>query len=258
MLFFKHNAIAGKSDRYHRWIEKETDLFVCVSQLVYDLQARGTDREKYVKVYNGIDTNRFSHVLPRMYVNNYNNARPFAIGYAGRIVENKGWRELVDAAVLLHEAGKSVRLFFVGGGSDTDIACLCEYIKEVKAKEYISYEGYARDMGDFYEKIDCFVLPSKVREAFGLVLCEALYCNVPVITSASGAQGEIITDKVTGRIVDPLDAYGLADALTAYYENPLQAGETARQGKKNVKEKFLISRTVDELFVAIRKLGIEV
>jgi len=165
---------------------------------------------------------------------------------------------LVDAAVLLHEAGKSVRLFFVGGGSDTDIACLCDYIKEVKAKEYISYEGYARDMGDFYEKLDCFVLPSKVREAFGLVLCEALYCNVPVITSASGAQGEIITDKVTGRIVDPLDAYGLADALTAYYENPLQAGETARQGKKNVKEKFLISRTVDELFVAIRKLGIEV
>ena len=258
VLFFKHNAIAGKSDRYHRWIEKETDLFVCVSQLVYDLQMRGTDREKYVKVYNGIDAERFSHVLPRMYVQNYSNGRPFTIGYAGRIVENKGWKELVDAVVLLHEAGKFVRLLLVGGGSDTDIACLCDYIKKVKAQEYISYEGYARDMGDFYEKIDCFVLPSKVREAFGLVLCEALYCNVPVITSASGAQGEIITDKVTGRIVDPLDVCGLEEALTAYYENPLQAGETARRGKKNVKEKFLISRTVDELFAAIKNLGIEV
>ena len=99
---------------------------------------------------------------------------------------------------------------------------------------------------------------ANVREAFGLVLCEALYCNVPVITSASGAQGEIITDKVTGRIVDPLDVCGLEEALTAYYENPLQAGETARRGKKNVKEKFLISRTVDELFAAIKNLGIEV
>ena len=56
-------------------------------------------------------------------------------------------------------------------------------------------------------------MPTITREAFGLVICEAMYCGVPVITSSSGAQREIIDDGESGFIVDPLNEHTLQQAM---------------------------------------------
>ena len=49
--------------------------------------------------------------------------------------------------------------------------------------------------------------------SFGLVICEAMYCGVPVIASGSGAQREIIDDGESGFIVDPLNEHTLQQAM---------------------------------------------
>lgn len=38
LIFVKHNVVANKTDFYHRLIQKNTDRFICVSRLVYDVQ----------------------------------------------------------------------------------------------------------------------------------------------------------------------------------------------------------------------------
>ena len=40
LVMFKHNAILGKNDFYHRWQRQKTDAFVCVSELVYKMQRK--------------------------------------------------------------------------------------------------------------------------------------------------------------------------------------------------------------------------
>ena len=57
LIFVKHNVVANKTDFYHRLIQKNTDRFICVSRLVYDVQtADNPFKEKYRIVHNGIDT----------------------------------------------------------------------------------------------------------------------------------------------------------------------------------------------------------
>lgn len=56
-------------------------------------------------------------------------------------------------------------------------------------------------MEKFYKSINLFILPSVVKEAFGLFLCEAMYCGVTVNTTDSGAPREIIEDGVDGYII---------------------------------------------------------
>ena len=63
IVMFKHNALPAKHDFYHNWQRKNTDAFICVSRLVYDLQVQGlteAEKQKYYLVYNGIDTEKFN------------------------------------------------------------------------------------------------------------------------------------------------------------------------------------------------------
>ncbi len=61
---------------------------------------------------------------------------------------------------------------------------------------------------------DLLVLPS-VTEAFGLVLVEAMACELPVIACGTHGPAEIVTDGRTGWLIPPDDQGSLADALVA-------------------------------------------
>lgn len=94
------------------------------------------------------------------------------------------------------------------------------------------------------------VLPS-IREAFGLVLVEALAAGTPVVAAADGAQAEIVTPAV-GRLCEPDDRDSLVNAL----EEALALGEVreacrahARQWDWSVvgpRYESLLTQTVEE------------
>ena len=73
------------------------DAFICVSKRVYEAQVILALKDKYRLVYNGINTYRF----PEIPDNSKNDV--FTVGYAGRITENKGIFELLDALTMLHQ-----------------------------------------------------------------------------------------------------------------------------------------------------------
>ena len=39
---------------------------------------------------------------------------------------------------------------------------------------YVEFIGFTRDIEGLYRSIDCLLLPTITREAFGLVICEAM------------------------------------------------------------------------------------
>ena len=249
LIFYKHNVVQAKIDIYHRWIQSHVDAFICVSKRVYDAQVIPSISEKYHLVYNGINTHRFPTIDCA-----HKESQQFIVGYAGRITENKGLYELLGAIKIVHHHNSNIRLHICGDGIHDDIQGLHHYIMQYDMKDYVDYIGFQQDMNRFYRSIHCLVAPSKVQEAFGLVLCEAMYCKVPVITSTSGAQAEIIEDGVSGILINTVSSEVIAEAIQTLMQDDVIRVSMIEQGYKRVKSTFTIAKMVDSIITIVRNL----
>lgn len=241
VIFFKHNVLPAKTDMYHRWIQNQVDAFVCVSKCVYDAQIVKGKEDKYHLIYNGINTHRF----PDKPIENPHDR--FVVGYAGRIGTDKGAIELLDAIKYLYELEKPIELHMCGEVSENSKDIIHTYIHNNHMESYVSILGFQNDMNQFYKSINCLVVPSKIREAFGLVICESMYCKTPVITSNSGAQEEIIMNGENGIIIDTVDYKNIADSITYLMDNPLEYQKIISNGYDRVISMFTIEKMVESI-----------
>ena len=120
--------------------------------------------------------------------------------------------------------------------------------------EYVEYVGFQKDMNQWYRSIHCLVAPSKVQEAFGLVLCEAMYCKVPVITSTSGAQAEIIENGISGILIDMVNSKSISEAIQCLMKNDAVRASIIEQGYTRVESTFTIAKMVDSINKIVRNL----
>lgn len=246
LLFFKHNVLPAKTDIYHRWIQDQVDGFVCVSKCVYDAQVVQENQEKYHLIYNGINTYRF----PQVEVERKLQDDHFIVGYAGRISIEKGIMELLGAIKILHDQGRNVELRMCGGVSEDTLSQINTYIESNQMESYVKNLGFKKNVNQFYRTIDCLVVPSKIQEAFGLVICESMYCNTPVITSKSGAQEEIITNGKDGILLDTVEDKTIAHAITYLMDNPIDYEKIKENAYNRVKSTF----TIEKMVASIKQL----
>lgn len=136
-----------------------------------------------------------THYFPLPYDDENSHPRPleshkiFTLGYLGRLSDDKGIPLLLRAMDELQGEGFKGQLIIGGAGPLEN---------ELKKKAYVSYLGLIpHNKGhEFYEKIDCFILPSQTRphwkEQFGRVIVESFGVGKPVIGSSSGSIPEVL------------------------------------------------------------------
>lgn len=218
LVVFKHNALPSKHDCYHNFQRRYVDAFICVSRLVYNLQTdmlSASEKEKYYLIYNGINTKRFNKYKGK----EFKSHGKYVLGYAGRIASDKGIEVVIEALSMLKYKYNDLYLHIAGTDEKGYINVLRKLIGKLNLQDKVVFLGHIDDMEKFYRSIDVLVAPSVVKESFGLVLCEAIYCGLPVIATNSGAQREIITQKQYGTVVDNLNADSLAEAISETYKN---------------------------------------
>ena len=248
LFFYKHNVIARKDDAYHQWIESHVDGFICVSKCVYDVQVNPKYSDKYHLLYNGVNTYRFPEITNEIECHSNDCIdRPFIIGYAGRIVENKGIYVLLEAIHALYQYDKNIKLRICGDGKNVDIAYMKQYIIDHSMDSFVEYIGFQEDINQFYRSLDCLVAPAMVKEAFGLVLCEAMYCKTLVTASQSGAQHEIIKHDESGILLEHVSSSEIFNTLVNVLKNPDKRKKIALNGYKHVNENFTIRKMVDRI-----------
>ncbi|MEJ7615762.1 MAG: glycosyltransferase family 1 protein [Pyrinomonadaceae bacterium] len=100
---------------------------------------------------------------------------------------------------------------------------LFAYINKAGLKERIKITGYITedDLRALYSACEMCLYPS-LYEGFGLPTLEAMACGAPVITSRVASLIETVGDAA--RLIDPLDASGLARAILELHQD-----EGARQ-----------------------------
>lgn len=102
-------------------------------------------------------------------------------------------------------------------------------------------------MNSFYKNIDIFILPSIQPEPFGLVVIEAMNNKLPVVATNHGGPVEIIDNNIDGFLVDYKDAKEMAQVVNKLIKDKELRSYIAANAERKVKEKFNVSRYVDEI-----------
>lgn len=255
IIFFKHNMIRTKYDGYHRWILSMVDHFVCVSKVVYNAQTNNNqiaEANKFHLIYSGVDTSKYLVENPSISDNENNNTtESFKIGYAGRIIENKGILILLEAAKQLVEEGLPLTVYLAGPIDESFQKKLKTYLTKQKASDFVTLLGYQQNIVNFYKSLDVYVAPSIVPEAFGLSIVEAMCSGVAVIASDSGAQKELIQTMYDGIIIPSNNSKDLKEQLKFLYLNPEKRKDLAKNAQQCASEKFSLQRMCEEIDLLI-------
>lgn len=170
----------------------------------------------------------------------------------GRISMEKGHADLVDALALVAERGYRVSAVLVGDGPERPR--LLEKIQTLGLADSIHLPGYIGQPERILEETDLVVLPSHT-EGLPNVALEALAMEVPLLTTRVGGTPEVVTDGVTGRLVESRSPEALADAIVDFLNDPLPWKRMAAQGRQMVERQFNFEARTRELEAIYGELG---
>jgi glycosyltransferase involved in cell wall biosynthesis len=160
---------------------------------------------------------------------------------AARLEEQKGQDVLLDALAEVARRGLEFTVALAGAG--TQRAALEAKSVALGLAGRVRFLGQVEAIGPLMLAADAVALPSR-WEGLPLTLLEALARGRPVVASRVGGIPEVIEDGVHGRLVEPGDARGLADALEAFHRRPDAASQLGRAGARLVRERYTWSRVV--------------
>lgn len=145
----------------------------------------------------------------------------------------KGLKYLLQAMQKIIEQKNSTKLVVIGEGPEKkDLEKLAE---KLKINGNVKFLGHQESIPRMLKSSDLFVLPS-LKEAFGLVLLEAMAAQLPIIATNVGGIPEIIDDRKTGILVEPKDSDALAQSILMLLNNKPLRDKLAFLGHHKVKE----------------------
>lgn len=106
--------------------------------------------------------------------------------------------------------------------------------------------GTTDDVAGYMSAADGFVLSSH-WEGFGLVVAEAMACELPVIATRSGGPEEIVIDGETGYLCDVKSPDELSVKLSHLMDlEPNERLEMGKKGRERVQNRFDIEEIAEE------------
>ncbi len=169
----------------------------------------------------------------------------FVVGFAGRIVEEKGWRVLVDALRTLPD-----ELVLAVAGDGPDLEALEEALP---GRVHVAGLLPKSELWGFYAALDCLAVPSlttpRWKEQLGGTLLDGLATGVPAVASASGGLPDALGDA--GILVPEGDAAALADALRRLRDDAALRDRLAAAGRERFRREFAIPAYADKIAAAL-------
>ncbi len=190
-----------------KWTARMADKVVDPSKYFRDLVANWwPGKIDAVAIYNGID---FSEIPQNTTV-----YKPKTIISAGRLLPWKGFDTLIQILKRLPDW----TLYIAGDGPEMNH--LTDLAASLGLTERVFFLGSIPRTDLFKKMQECeiFVLNTSF-ESFSFQVVEAMYAQVPVITTHIGNLAEIIDDKKQGLLVTPNNEQELIEAIEKIHSN---------------------------------------
>lgn len=161
----------------------------------------------------------------------------FVIGSIGRMLDDshKRFSDLIKAFSIFAKGKNNVKLLLVGEGPE--IINYKQQANELDISDKIIFAGYQSDVSLYYKLMDVFALVS-AREAFGLVLAEAMLSKLPVIATKVGGMKYIVDHDTTGFLVEPHNANQVAEKLEELFNNSKLRNTMSENGYNKAMKQF--------------------
>ena len=214
---------------------------------------------KCITIYSGIELQKFNRELtPRVKREDINlTSDDFVMLFSGRITQEKGIMELIEAMNMLEDY-PHIKLLVIGssfyGNADNEN----DFAKSLKKKaeplkDRIIFTGFIpySDMPNYLNIADVSVIPSVWDDPFPTTVLEAQAMGLPIITTRRGGIPEEVTeDNAILLDTDELFIDNLAKAILDLYEHPEKRRAMSEAALKRSKL-FSKERYAREFFEAL-------
>lgn len=197
-------------------------------------------RHRVFTVPNGVDTQRYGHVVDRGAVRRRvgipGEARVLIV--VAKLMEQKGHVYLLRALPAILERHPDLHVLLVGDGPLR--SAISTSIAQLRGADRVHRVGNRHDVGDLLAASDVFVLPS-LWEGLPMALLEAMATGLPVVATSVSGSGQVVVDGESGMLVTPGDEIALSGAITRLLDNPDRAQHMGRAARERV-ERFYSAR----------------
>jgi glycosyltransferase involved in cell wall biosynthesis len=242
----------------HRSFERKlADAAACVTVSDFNLeflqQQYAMAAGKTVTIYNGVDVNDFPYRSPA-------DRKPVIVG-VGRLIEKKGFAELIEACALLRAQGTDFTCRLVGTGPLEE--SLRQGIQDYGLNDYVTLIG-PRPQADVINEVQsaavlaapCVVGLDGDRDGLPTVILEAMALGTPCVGTPVTGIPEALLDGQTGLLVPERDPGALALALSRMLGDPSLRVRLARAARECIETRFNSRRnaaSLRELFANVQR-----
>jgi colanic acid/amylovoran biosynthesis glycosyltransferase len=233
---------------------REAAAVVTVSDynLAYLRSRFGPDAARVRRIYNGLDLRQFAYQEPR--------ERPSVILGIGRLVEKKGFEDLVSACELLRSRGREFSCQIIGDGPLA--GPLAEMISRLKLEDRVRMLGplprdqvIVRLRSAAALAVPCVVGTDGNRDGLPTVLLEAMALGTPCAATDVTGLPEVVRDEETGLLLGERQVQALADALERLLDDAALRVRLSRSARGLIEREFDIHRNcgrIREVFAGAR------
>jgi glycosyltransferase involved in cell wall biosynthesis len=194
--------------------------------------SRGVDREQFHPGRRSLEWRRSLGIRDDELV----------VAFLGRIVMEKGLDVFADAIDALKARGVAHRVLVIGEGPARPW-----FEQRVPGAVFVGHQE-GPNLARALASADLLFNPS-ITEAFGNVTLEAMACGLPVVAAVATGATSLVSDGVTGMLVEPGDSAGFASAIAAYAASP-----ELRQKHGEAGLEFAKSQDWDNINAAVLRL----
>ncbi|OIJ15824.1 N-acetyl-alpha-D-glucosaminyl L-malate synthase BshA [Anaerobacillus arseniciselenatis] len=233
-------------------IEKSDAVTAVSNNLIEQTERLLHTEKKIIPVYNFIDQRHYYKKDCRSLRQEYK------IGDHQKVIIHvsnfRQVKRVPDVIYSFAEISKNVdaKLLLIGDGPE--YSTVCRLVKELQLENKVLFLGNQKHVAHFLSISDLMMLLSE-KESFGLVLLEAMACEVPVIGTNAGGIPEVIVDEKTGFLCDIGDIEAISaravELLTDEELHKKMAIESLKRANEFFSKDTIISQYEDIYFTTL-------
>lgn len=240
--------LCRKSKSHYTWLYKYIDKLIFVSNLAKDIFLSGSPRidpQKIEVIHNSIDTSATSSLDTSIIDNISSDREVIRIGFAGRIVPEKGVLQMLDSIIdCVPNTNNNFVVLIAGTGNKEYVEMLKIKINNSVLKDKVSFIGFITDVIGFYKSVDIAIIPSMVNEACSLSVLEAMYSSCAIISS-DGSQGEMLNNNKEAILINKGDIKGFSQAISSLINDKKQRECLSVAAHKRYINEFVFDKYID-------------